>query len=138
MTIDRRLHHAARELREVPIEVPPLSGLPHRSASRNGSRRPRLAVLAAPMLFVVGGLLTVGELQRQEPDSPHSDIPAAPTVVDAGPIPQGGPGDDPNAPSARDELQLIAGILDGRSDPTAAASHSPDAPVTTRVGRGPS
>lgn len=136
MSIERRLHHAARELREVPIEVPPLRGVPRVPTPRHGARRPRLAALAAPLLFVGGGVLAVGVLQRQVPEPPHSDIPAAPAVVDAGPVSQPGAGDGPSTPSVRDELQLIAGILDEAV--SAAATEPTDSVVTPRFGPGPS
>ena len=133
MTIERRLHHAARELREVPIEVPPLGGVPHLPA-RTGTPRPRLAALAAPMLFVVGGILTVGVLRRQVPEAPRSDIPAAPSAVHADPVAPPEHDDGPTAPSVRDELRLIAGILDAEAMTIGPA----DTVVTPRFGPGPS
>jgi hypothetical protein len=51
---DRRLHHAARELRERPVDVPPLAALGIDTSPRRTSQMP--AVLAASVL-VLGGLV---------------------------------------------------------------------------------
>jgi len=122
MNVDRRLHHAARELREVPIDVPLLDDLTHRSEPAGRPRprpRPRLAALAAPMLFVAGGLLAVGVMQRSVEAPVHSDFGGG--VVDA--TTTNGVGAAVPAPSVSDELQLIRGIVDS----------SPDAPVVDSV-----
>lgn len=111
MNIDRRLHHAARELREVSIDVPPL-GDPARPR-RTTPRRPRLAALAAPMLFVTGGLLAVGVMQREASEPMHTDMPAASvaaTVPEADVM-------GVAAPPVSEELRLIAGLLDVQSPP---------------------
>lgn len=108
MNIERRLHHAARELREVPIDVPVLGDPSLRGRPR--ARRPRLAASAAPMLFVAGGLLAVGVMQREVPEPAHSDIPTAPAEADP-PAPDAG-GADAATPSVSEELRLIAGLLD--------------------------
>lgn len=105
MTIDRRLHHAARELREVRIDVPPL-GMPPPAP-----RRFRLQAVAAPMLFVAGAALAMGVMQNRAAEPVHTDIPAVPSVVDAGPVPSQATNVIVPAPSARAELEMIAEFI---------------------------
>lgn len=105
MTIEHRLQHAARELREVRIDVPPLGGpLPP-------TRRNRLQALAAPMLFVVGGVLAVGVVQGRAAEPIQTDIPLAPSVVDPGPTTAEAMTASVPAPSVRSELEMIAEII---------------------------
>lgn len=138
MTIERRLHHAARELREVPIDVPALGELLPRSHRRSTRRQSRLPVFAAPLLFIAGGVLAVGVMQQQVPEPTQSDIPAVSAVVDAGPAPVERSQLAVPAPSVRDELQLIAGLL---SDPPPSPPPVPNvagAGVIPLAGTGPS
>ena len=60
--LERRLHHAARELRSIDIEPPPLATI---APSRASARRPsglaaRVPALVMPVLFVLGGLAVIG------------------------------------------------------------------------------
>ena len=113
MNIERRLHHAVRELREVTIEAPALDDLAGRPRPRPRPR-PRLAALAAPMLFVAGGVLAVGMMQRSVDAPVHRDFggvaPETEAEADAGPAAAIGPGAP--APSVNDELRLIRGIVE--------------------------
>ena len=112
MNIERRLQHAARELREVPIVVPPLS-----SRRNGGGATLILQALAAPMLFVAGGLFAIGAL-RDTPTVPvQTDIVGTPVTVDAPDVapatadPAGEPVRPISAPSVRAELEMIAEIV---------------------------
>lgn len=79
MTFDRRLHHAARELRELPIETPPFGDLRTGTARSRHGRSPALSSVLASMLFVVGGLLAVSNaVTLTSPDD------AAPSIDDVG------------------------------------------------------
>lgn len=73
MSLERRLQHAARELRAVDVAVPPLG-----ATSRAGtSRRFSIQVVALPLLFVVGGLVVVGVLDdRRDAGGSFDDTPA--------------------------------------------------------------
>jgi len=124
MTVERRLHHAARELREVSIDVPELGELAPDARPVVG--RSRLAALAAPMLFVAGGVLAVGVMQREAPEAPHLDIPAATAVV--GPRPTR-PETGVATPSVHEELRMIAGLLDDRPQPPTPPATRPTVDV---------
>lgn len=82
MNVERRLHHAGRELREVPIEVPPLGSILAGAAPRRRSSSV-LQALAAPMLFVAGGLFAYGAVQSDTVPTMQSDVPASVTDVGA-------------------------------------------------------
>ena len=127
MNIEHRLQHAARELREVPIAVPPLG---HRT-------RPvpsRLAALATPMLvpllFVAGALFAIGATRAPIHQPIQSDIPAVvqPVTGTEQPAATAEVADDPppvadaHAPSVLDELEMIATLVAPRSAPTPAPS----------------
>lgn len=66
MSVDRRLHHAARELRAVDVPIPPL-GMP------SSHHRPRVTTLVgglALLIILTGasiGLLRAGTSTSQEP-----------------------------------------------------------------------
>ncbi len=77
MSLERRLQHAARELRAVDVAVPPLGAV---GPARSARRRFGLQVVAVPLLFVVGGLVVVGVLDdRRDAGDSFDDTPA---VVD--------------------------------------------------------
>ena len=121
MTIEHRLQHAARELRELQIDVPPLG------TKSVGTRRSLLQTLAAPMLvpmlFVAGGLVAIGASRAEVTPSTQSDIPnvspatvtpadpnraATPPQVDADPVAS-------SPPSMLVELAMIADVPGERS-----------------------
>ncbi len=108
MNIDQRLHHAARELRELNIE-PPLLDLGAVPLARAAPHR-RIPALVAPMLFVLGGLVMVaGELR---PDTARVDEPApAPTTVTK-PTPDAVDASSiPVRTTPTDELRMIAELV---------------------------
>lgn len=131
MTIERRLQHAARELREVHIDIPPLGAY---TADRGGSPgRSRLQTvggpLLVPLLFVAGGLFAIGATRTAVQPQVHSDIPAAQTAVTTAPS-TGAPATQPAAsgatvPSLLEELEMIAGLV--------SREGSNDAPATPTV-----
>ena len=137
MNIEHRLQHAARELREVPIAVPPLG-------SRTRVRTPRrVHALATPMLvpllFVAGALFAIGATRPGVHQSIQTDIPAAASRPaspgDAEP-PADTSGSDEvsavHAPSVLIELQMIADLVNTRS---ALAPAETPAPVPEEPGR---
>lgn len=149
MNVERRLHHAARELREVTIVVPPL-GRPR----RDGAATRVLQALAAPLLFVAGGLFAVGAMQQTSTVPTQSDIVTGTVGPAGGPAavvePAVGPAtvstdDDTatravSAPSVRAELEMIAAIVSSnqaaRAEPEPAAGESPPSePVDAGIGR---
>lgn len=98
MSIDRRLHHAARELRELPISPPPL-----------GARRPspRGWVVAVPAVALVVGLsaataleLTGGAGADVYDDSAAATVPVTVEVVEVRAA----------LPTGMEEVQLIESI----------------------------
>ena len=96
MSLEQRLQHAARELREFPIETPPLGALPPR-------RRSFQAALVAPVLFALGGVVLVaGTLSTDGDPRP----PAATSATTA---------DDLVIPPA-EEIEIIAGLVAARAD----------------------
>lgn len=79
MSLERRLQHAARELREVTIETP---GTPHAPAPRP---RPLAAVtaVAVPVLFVLSGVLVAaGAFERVAPTTTVPDVTSSAAVAD--------------------------------------------------------
>lgn len=137
MNIERRLHHAARELREVPITVPPLGRRRAGGGGGSGGGATRiLQALAAPLLFVAGGLFAIGAMQGTPVEPIQTDIVGTPTVV-VDPVGDPARADTAadaeavraasvSAPSVRVELEMIAEIVSsGQSrrvagDPTEA------------------
>ena len=118
MNLEHRLHHAARELREVTIDVPPLGTRP---TSTGLTRRTRLVpALAAPLLFAAGALFAVGAVRGVERPM-HSDIgvtggtvgAVADTDVVEGPIVTATSerAAVPAVPSIHEELELISEFL---------------------------
>lgn len=143
MNLEHRLQHAARELRELPIEVPPLGSCAPTSA------RSRLHVLATPalipMLFVAGALFAIGAMRPDIHRPMHSDIPAAVAADSSGAEPAVATGGEPGAvdvdapiveaPSVLDELQMIAALVNERPTPSADATSPPTAePVDRSAG----
>jgi hypothetical protein len=138
MNIEQRLQHAARDLREVAVEVPPLGSVGH---ARPRSRVHALATpVLVPLLFVAGALLAIGAT-RQGGDTPvQSDLPAVGESVD--PAASGAavtPGDEPDehdehqapavdAPSALVEQQMIAEFISSARSAKPAPSPDDDPP----------
>lgn len=158
MNLEHRLQHAARELREITIDVPPL-GRPVRR------RRPSLVpALAAPMLFAAGALFAVGAVRGVErpmnsdisvtsdladnlagnPVAEAIDEPTpvvAPAVVDpivADPIvadPDTGADTGVAAPSIHEELQMISeNLASFQANRTPEAPRSSTGSVGLRLG----
>lgn len=142
MNIEHRLQHAARELREVPIAVPPLGA--HAPASRAWARVPALATpMLVPLLFVAGALFAVGAIRADTARPIRSDIPAvvqpatpplddvpAP-VVDGAVVADDAPDD---VPSVLDELRMIAELNTMREAPASPSSPPPSPRPATGVG----
>ncbi len=136
MNIEHRLQHAARELREVPIAVPPLGS---RSRVRTSRRVHALATpVLVPLLFVAGALFAIGATRPGVRQPIQTDIPAAsrpaPPGVEEPLTDTSGSVEMPalHAPSVLVELQMIAALVNTRSTP--APVETPD-PVTEQVGR---
>ncbi|NNE11325.1 MAG: hypothetical protein HKN41_03680 [Ilumatobacter sp.] len=130
MTIERRLYHAARELRAVPIEVPELG------EATPARRMRKVPALAAPVLFVVGGLVAVSGVFGVGAQGHHDFVErdfVEPVAVDAGLLASSGPiagqltvpssdrtdPSTPGAPPIRVELEMIAALMHQRSAATA-------------------
>ena len=135
MTIERRLQHAARELREVQIHVPPL-GTP-----RPTRERVRLQTLTAPMLvsmlFVVGGLFAFGATRTTVSEPAQNDIPTVPGAIDE---PAAGTADATttvSAPSVLDELEMIHGLTERQRGRTDSQPSTPDENLDVVVQVGP-
>jgi hypothetical protein len=127
--LERRLHHAARELRSIDIEPPPL-------ATISASRRPtgiagRVPALVMPVLFVLGGLAVIAGGLGRTAESPDAG-PAA--TVAAGPVADEGRQAEPDeigrTLSVHDELALIAALVPPKST-TAVAPDLPEESVRT-------
>ena len=136
MNIEHRLQHAAREMREVPIAVPPL-GSPRRV--RTLSRVHALATpMLVPLLFVAGALFAIGATRPVAHRSVQTDIPAADSPPSAGAAESvadtSGSADLPvlDAPSPPTELEKVAVLANTRPTLT---SFEVRAQVTTQVGR---
>lgn len=125
MTIEHRLQHAARELREVHVHVPPLG------TARPTRERVRLQTLAAPMLvsmlFVVGGLFAFGATRTTVSEPVRNDVPTVPRSIDE---PALGVPDDAatnvSAPSVLDELEMIAELTERQQTRTDSQPSTPD------------
>lgn len=116
MSIDHRLHHAARELRELPIETPPLETIRRR---RDPARM--VHALAAPLLFAAAGLFAYGAVQPGPTSVVDTDRPGVSTPP-------------PYAPSVEAERELIAVLRErGAARPSTpiddAPAEAPNAPV---------
>lgn len=122
MTLEHRLQHAGRELREVPIDVPPLgtrAAAPH---------RPRVHALSAsmllPLLFVVAGLFAIGAARG--PDAVRSDVPTSPatvpSVVDAPTAERVGTATTPVVSTGPDTIATKVGNRRARRDPAATST----------------
>jgi len=132
MNLEKRLQHAARDLREVPVAVPPLGHL--------ARRRPRAHAMATPMLvpllFVAGALFAIGVASPDVDRSIQSDLPAVSGSGSVDPSTTATPveaRDDPemrstHAPSALVELQLIEEFVS-----SARSAKPPAAPAVAAV-----
>lgn len=103
MNVDHRLHHAARELREVHIETPPLVGPPPVSGHRTSGR---IAATVAPILFAIGGLVMVAGGLRSESASRPESLPVPATIA---PAPVGSAATVTTSPI--EELRLITSLV---------------------------
>lgn len=138
MTIERRLHHAARELRELEIDVPPLTA-PRR-------RQPSLVLqaMAAPMLFVAGGLFAYGALQTTTDPTVPLDVGDIVADTDEPASPGAGAGTgtgdevrDMLAPSATAEREMIDRLIDSvlpTDEPPARPAQTEPTSVSLRTG----
>ena len=116
--LERRLYHAARELRAIDIEPPPLVAVS--STRRTAGLAARVPALVMPVLFVIGGLaVVVGGLGRTA-ESPEA-LTAPPSVVS-----DAGERVEPEAPSvtaarrpltAHQEVALIATLAPTQAAP---------------------
>ncbi len=136
MNIEHRLQHAARELREVPIAVPPLGS---RSRVRTPRRARALATpMLVPLLFVTGALFAIGATHPGVHQSTQTDIPAASRPASPGvaePLADtSGSVEMPalDAPSVLVELQMIAALVNTRYTPAPVETTNT---VAEQVGR---
>ena len=77
MNVDRRLHHAARELREVPIVPPDMSPPP---PSRPGLAARAMTVVAPTVRVAVGlfaGVVMLGAQDAGAPPQPEAAVAAS-------------------------------------------------------------
>lgn len=122
MSVDQRLHHAARELREFQVDIPEFTPPARRSAA--------LPSVVASVLFVIGalGVLATDARDGGAP-SPVAAVAAAP---DAGPVAQRRVAPPPTdaAPTLtpRQEMLMIASIAGSRS-----AADGDAAPIPARA-----
>ena len=131
MNLEHRLQHAARDLREVPVPVPPLGTLA-RERPRSRVHTSATPVLV-PLLFVAGALFAIGATRFGVGQPVQSDLPAVGGSFDpstAAPVEARtdveAVGTD--APSAPVEVQMIAEFDDGARSADSAAD-----PVATPV-----
>ena len=119
MNLEHRLQHAARELRDVRIETPPLSGqIP---SARSGSLR-RIPALVAPVLFAIGGLVMVAGGLRSE--TPTFDSPPATEAIVTAPTAEAG-STAVTTTSPIDELRLITSLVADIEPPADATADRP-------------
>lgn len=115
--LERRLQHAARELRAVEIEPPPFESLtaPRRPSGITG----RIPALVMPVLFVIGGLAIVAGGMGREAEQPAATISAEvePPVR----------GDD-DAAASSGELTVSAPALTARQEIALISSLAPALP----------
>lgn len=123
MTIERRLHHAARELREVSIDPPDVA--PARTIGVRTVAR-RAMAMAAPVVVVGAGLLGAVALLEADPGTDrggdtavaatsnpparvigpdHVESTAHPVGADARPAPSAG-----RTPTAVEEVAMITSL----------------------------
>jgi hypothetical protein len=142
--IERRLHHAARELRSVEIELPPLGPLAERhvATGRRSGLAGRVPALVMPVLFVLGGLAVLTGGLGRTTDPPATLAPAPPAdvagqVADLGEVVEATAVATPGAPgatsaaaadgrplSAHQEIALIAALAPAPSvRPDASPAH---------------
>jgi len=130
--IERRLQHAARELREIEIEPPPLE---HLGVRRRTGVVGRIPALVMPVLFVVGGLALVAGGMDPQVDGP-TDAPVVDAVEQSSTAaPEPVVAERSSAPTltARQEIALISSL---RPSPTPAPPGSvagPSGPSDVRT-----
>lgn len=135
--IERRLQHAARELREVRIDPPPLPVDAPAPRHRTG----RLPTLVMPALFVLGGLaMVVGGTGRQTDDTVDDTAPVTATAAIAAPEVLSAPSAAAPTPlTARQEVALIASLAPARAtpepEPDPEPRVAPAAPTPRSFGR---
>lgn len=133
MNLEQRLQHAARDLREVPVAVPPLGG---RSRARPKAHAIATPVLV-PLLFVAGTLFAIGATGAGVEHPVQSDLPtvrrsvdpstdATPVEAEEQPVVR-----SIDAPSALVELQMIAEFVSGAQSgkPPTSPDAIPDPPT---------
>ena len=121
--LERRLQHAARELREVQIEAPPLSSLsaPRRPSGILG----RVPALVMPVLFVLGGLAVVTGGVGRQPEPASEATTAAPAAVEAAAVTAETDESAAVTLTAHQEIALIAALAP--APPPTAEPAAPDA-----------
>lgn len=107
--LERRLQHAARELRELQIEAPPLPTL--HAARRPSGIAGRVPALVMPVLFVLGGLAVVAGGIGRQPEVSSEATSAAPAAAEVAAI--AGDTDEFAVPTltAHQEIALIASLV---------------------------
>lgn len=131
MDVERRLQHAARELREIEIEPPPLESL-------GGRRRVsgvvgRIPALVMPVLFVLGGLAVVaGGLSREADDGPST---AASATVEVPSSERDVSGDERPVLTAQQEVALISSLGPPTARPGESAAPAGAADLRTLTQR---
>jgi hypothetical protein len=136
--LDHRLHRAARELREMPVEAPPLESLGIAPTRRSDTALP---ALLATMLLVAGGLVGFA-VGRSHPDARTDHAIAAVDEVSAvTPIPDvdatrdpagsGAPISPTPADRMRDPVWRVASTMSPRDEIAlvTAAQSAPDVVV---------
>lgn len=125
MSLERRLQHAARELRELAIEPP---GRPVSPVRR---QRPLAALTAVgvPVLFVLSGVLVAaGAFARV---APSTTLPAAAAVDEQPPEPGGRAPHTTTTPTpAHVEVGLIADLVRAHATPVASPPPVTGTPIS--------
>ena len=107
MNIDQRLHHAARELREIHVAAPPL---PAKSAGH--PLLSKIPAVAASFLMVLGGVAVWSGLSTVPTTESDAGISSAVEVVTAPNLGQSVAA-AVQAMGPREEIALIASLGDG-------------------------
>lgn len=120
MNVERRLQHAARELRALPVEPPPF-GVARAGGATRAPRR--VAAMTAPALLVVGALAIAATGWRPAPaDAPTAavEIPATePADAASATAPPTSEDDRPDATEPNVEPGAVSGA-EPVSEPAAA------------------
>lgn len=139
--IERRLHHAARELRSVEIEPPRLAPFAMHQVPtvRRSGLAGRVPALVMPVLFVLGGLAVIaGGLGRSA--DPPAAVPAAPTATVPGQVAHPGTiaatavAAPPATPRATTSADTGGAALTARQEITLIAALAPGSPVRPSSG----